>query len=288
MPVTSAGHQDGAVPAFTAPDGTELAYHLRGEGEPLLVLPGDTMRACAYLGDLGGRSSRRRLIMLDPRGTGDSAVPADPATYRVDRQVADVEAFREHLGLEHRADVLAHSAGGDLALLHAARHPRRVRNLSLITARARPGCRIHRGASPRSRGPARGRTLVRDRVQGLRSHLGGRSHRRRLRRLALFFYGRWDGAARAHTATDAEQSNYGAADRHADTGAFDSAEALDALAGWDARVLVLPDGLDGGPLPRVAGLLPPAEPVVQPGAGHFPRLDGPRCFTGIVETFLQG
>ncbi|MFJ7497087.1 hypothetical protein ACIQZB_39325 [Streptomyces sp. NPDC097727] len=32
--------------------------------------------------------------------------------------------------------MLAHSAGGDLALLLAARHPRRVRTLTPITARA--------------------------------------------------------------------------------------------------------------------------------------------------------
>lgn len=110
--------------------------------------------------------------------------------------------------------------------------------------------------------------------------------------IAPFLYGRWDGAARAHAATDAEQSNYGAADRHADPGAFDPAEALDALAGWDARVLVLAGGLDGGPLPRVAatiaGLLSHAEPVVQPGAGHFPWLDDPRCFTGDRRDLSSG
>lgn len=110
--------------------------------------------------------------------------------------------------------------------------------------------------------------------------------------IAPFFYGRWDGAARAHAAADAEQSNYAAADRYAAPDAFDPAEALDALAVWDARVLVLAGELDSGPLPRVAatiaGLFPRAEPAVQPGAGHFPWLDDPRCFTGIVETFLQG
>ncbi|WP_433859806.1 alpha/beta fold hydrolase [Streptomyces kronopolitis] len=58
------------------------------------------------------------------------------AGYRCDRQVADVEALRHHLGLD-RVDALAHSAAGDLALLHAARHPARTRTLTLVTARAR-------------------------------------------------------------------------------------------------------------------------------------------------------
>jgi pimeloyl-ACP methyl ester carboxylesterase len=65
------------MPAFTATDGTELAYHVAGEGEPLLCLPGGPMRASAYLGDLGGLARRRRLVMLDLRGTGDSGIPAD-------------------------------------------------------------------------------------------------------------------------------------------------------------------------------------------------------------------
>lgn len=64
------------MPAFAAPDGTQLAYHVVGEGEPLLCLPGGPMRASGYLGDLGGLSERRRLIKLDLRGTGDSARPA--------------------------------------------------------------------------------------------------------------------------------------------------------------------------------------------------------------------
>jgi pimeloyl-ACP methyl ester carboxylesterase len=42
----------------------------------------------------------RQLIMPDMRGTGMSAVPADPASYRCDRLAEDVEALREHLGLD--------------------------------------------------------------------------------------------------------------------------------------------------------------------------------------------
>jgi proline iminopeptidase len=80
------------MPAFCAADGTELAYHVQGEGIPLLCVPGGAMRASAYLGDLGGLSAHRQLIMLDLRGTGDSAIPEDPGSYRCDRLVDDVAA----------------------------------------------------------------------------------------------------------------------------------------------------------------------------------------------------
>src|SRR5580698_9286113 len=118
------------MPAFYAADGTELAYHVHGEGIPLVCLPGGPMRASAYLGDLGGLSAHRQLVLLDLRGTGDSAHPADTATYRCDRQVADVEALREALGLD-QIDVLAHSAGSSLAALYLTQHPHRVGELVL-------------------------------------------------------------------------------------------------------------------------------------------------------------
>src|SRR5215470_5926145 len=125
------------MPAFFAADGTELAYHVHGEGIPLLCMPGGPMRASVYLGDLGGLSAHRQLIMPDLRGTGDSAIPADPGSYRCDRLVEDVAALQDHLGLD-RCDLLGHSAGGNIAVQYATRHQTRVSRLALITSSAWP------------------------------------------------------------------------------------------------------------------------------------------------------
>jgi proline iminopeptidase len=70
--------------------------------------------------------------MLDPRGTGQSAIPEDAASYRCDRLVDDVDSLREHLGL-NRMDLLAHSADANLAALYVARQPERVGKVALIT-----------------------------------------------------------------------------------------------------------------------------------------------------------
>ena len=118
--------------SFAAPDGTRLAYAEVGSGPPLLCLPGGPGRAAAYLEELGGLAGTRTLVRLDARGTGFSEVPADPASLRFDRLADDVEALREHLGLE-QADVLGHSAGTVVAQVWAARHPERVRRLVLVT-----------------------------------------------------------------------------------------------------------------------------------------------------------
>ena len=278
------------MPTFIAPDGTELAYHLRGRGAPLVVLPGGPMRASAYLGDLGGLAAHRRLVLLDLRGTGDSAVPADPATYRCDRLVDDVEALRVHLGIE-RMDMLAHSAGGSLALLYAARFPRRVARLVLVTA------------TPWALGLA---PTVEDRLEAARSRrdepwfadvfpgfeewLAGKTDYDLA--FAPFFYGRWDEAAAAHEARSDDEFNDDAAEVYGSEGAYDPPATRAALARVMAPVLVLAGELDGGPRPALARVaveaFPDAEFTVQPGAGHYPWVDDGEWFAARVAAFLEG
>ncbi|MEU8788426.1 alpha/beta hydrolase [Streptomyces sp. NPDC048643] len=278
------------MPTFAAPDGTRLAHHSRGEGAPLLCLPGGPMRASAYLGDLGGLTRHRRLCLLDLRGTGASDRPADPATYRCDRQVDDVEAFRTRLGLD-RVDLLAHSAGGDLALLYAVRYPGRVRCLTLVTARARtlgvdftPEHRTE-GAALRS-----GEPWFEGAHEAYARIWAGTASDADFDAATPFFYGRWDAAARAHAATDVDQTNEEAADGYATPEAFRPVVARSVVAAWNVRVLLVSGALDSGPLPRVAAtvadLFAHAESAVLPGAGHFPWLDDPRLFTDTVEGFL--
>ncbi|MFE8948914.1 alpha/beta fold hydrolase [Streptomyces sp. NPDC007856] len=273
----------------TAPDGTRLAYHLRGDGEPLVVLPGGPMRASAYLGDLGGLPAHRRLALLDLRGTGDSALPADPATYRCDHMVEDVEAWRAHMGLEHM-DLLAHSAGAALAMLYAARHPQRIRRLLLITPnpsalglRATPEDRL---AAARLRADE---PWFAQAFPALRAWLAGEADFDDV--FLPFFYGRWDDAARAHTDAEPEQTNEMAGERYFAEGAFTPDATRTALAALTAPVLVLAGELDGGPRPelarRAAEAFPNAEVAVQPGAGHYPWLDDPEWFLQRTLAFLD-
>ncbi|MFJ7151413.1 alpha/beta fold hydrolase [Streptomyces sp. NPDC100445] len=277
------------MPTFTAADGTRLAYHLRGTGDPLAVLPGGPMRASAYLADLGGLTADRRLALLDLRGTGDSAVPADPATYRCDRMVDDVEVWRTHMGLEHM-DLLAHSAGAALALLYAARHPHRIRRLVLVTPNPSP---LGMRATPEDRLAAA--RLRADEPWFARAHPVFRSwltDGADFDEVFLpFFYGRWDDTARAHADAEPGQTNDEAGERYFAEGAFTPDATRTALAALTAPVLVHAGEVDGGPRPdlarRAARVFPAAEVAVQPGAGHFPWLDDPRWFRERVAAFLR-
>lgn len=278
------------MPTFHASDGTEIAYHLRGEGEPLVVLPGGPMRASAYLGDLGGLTAHRQLVLLDLRGTGDSAMPADPATYRCDHLVDDVEVLRAHMGLAHM-DVLAHSAGGSLAMLYAARYPQRVSRLALVTATpwalGMPATAGDRLAAARSR---EGEPWFEEAFPAFEAWLAGSGDFDPV--FAPFFYGRWDDAAKEHDARADDESNDEAGDIYGSDGAYDPPTTRTELSSLTAPVLVLAGELDGGPRPelarRTADVFPNGEVAVQPGAGHFPWLDDPEWFVRRVVAFLDG
>ena len=88
------------MPSFASYDGTKIGYRVLGAGPPLVCLPGGPGRSAEYLGDLGGLGTSRRLVLTDPRGVGMSADPADPATFRVDRLVSDVEEHIRHSVLQ--------------------------------------------------------------------------------------------------------------------------------------------------------------------------------------------
>jgi pimeloyl-ACP methyl ester carboxylesterase len=276
---------------FPAHDTTMLAYHLFGVGSPLVCLPGGPMQASAYLGDLGGLSAHRQLVLLDLRGTGESAMPMDAASYRCDRLVNDVEALREHLGLE-RMDLLAHSAGANLAALYAGRHPDRVGKLALVTPSVMAvGIEISGDdrlavAQQRSDEP-----WFAEAFAALEEIVAGRATDESWPAISPFFYGRWDEPAQAHQAAEDRQRNDDAAAVFRAEGAYDPERTRADLARLESPVLVLAGELDmGNPVPAMAeyaGLFPQAELVVLPGAGHIPWLDDADRFVEATAAFLR-
>ena len=122
--------------------GTEIYFDVDGMG---LVPDGDRMRERPVVfllhGGPGGEHSSfkstvaqlrdvAQLVYVDHRGSGRSD-SADPQTYTLDENVADLDALREHLGLK-RISVLGSSYGGMVAQGYAIQHPERVSNLILV------------------------------------------------------------------------------------------------------------------------------------------------------------
>jgi pimeloyl-ACP methyl ester carboxylesterase len=278
-----------------APDGTELAYHWVGTATamPLVCFPGGPGRASSYLGDLGSLGVRRPFVRLDSRGTGDSAVPADPTTYRMDRLVDDVEALRAHLGLE-TVDLLGHSGGANVAVLYAARYPGRLSHLVLATGGHRalgiPPIGFEEAVAARADEPWFDDAIAAQKA--LDEVETDEEAKPLLARMAPLFYGRWDDAAKQHAAADAGQRSQAAADGFYDGLELDSDQVKAAVGRLTAPVLVLAGQLDLSPTPAaaqaIAAAFPHATAATLAGAGHYPWLDDPVGFIEVVDTFLAG
>jgi pimeloyl-ACP methyl ester carboxylesterase len=279
------------MPSFASYDGTEIGYRVLGDGPPLVCLPGGPGRAAEYLGDLGGLSASRRLILMDLRGVGLSADPADPATFRVDRLVNDVEALRVHLG-PGRMDLLAHSAGAVLATLYAAAYPQHLSRLILVT----PGLAAvdvddteeefraaldRRAAEP----------WYPDAMAGLEKIMGGELSIEAFHASRPLFYGRWDDAAKAHAAVGIAERHMTAREGYFAGLTLDPPAVRAALKQLTAPVLLYAGDLDAMVTPAVvreaAPLFNDAAVVVQPGAGHYPWIDDSGAFTAALRPFLS-
>lgn len=276
--------------SFVALDGTRLCYHVTGKGDPVICLPGGPMQDSAYLDDLGGLTGRLRLFLLDNRGTGESETPADARSYRCDHLVDDVEALREHLGLD-QMNLLAHSGGANLAVLYAVRHPDRVSRLALITPST---FSVGILASSQVR-----REVIRLRegepwfapaVAAFEAIAAGHATDAEWETITPFTYGRWDAAAQAHHASEDGHKNERAAAVFGSEGAFHPEATRAKLADFAAPTLILAGERDvAGPPPAItefAGLFSNSTFVVQPGAGHFPWLDDASEFARTVGDFL--
>ncbi len=124
------------MPTLTTRDGLGLAWRELGSGPPLLLHPGGPGASSRYLDGLHELAAERTLLLLDPRGSGDSERPSDRGAYGLDLYAADIEAVRKRIGVE-QLDVLGHSHGGFVAITWAGTYPDRVGRLVLANTAAR-------------------------------------------------------------------------------------------------------------------------------------------------------
>jgi len=113
-------------------NGIDLAYDVRGEGPPLLLLHGffGSSGDWVHLFDLEALSKSWRLIMPDARGHGRSTDPDGRLSHR--QAAADIAALLDHLKVD-RVKAVGLSFGGNILLHLAAAAATRARLESMVT-----------------------------------------------------------------------------------------------------------------------------------------------------------
>src|SRR3954463_3349837 len=112
-------------------DGLTINYDVQGEGPPLLLIPYLSADHACYAFQLPSYTEHFSCIALDLPGTGESDKPPGPYSTAVYADL--VASFLGAIGVE-QAHVAGVSLGAAVGMHLAARHPERVRSLSLHSA----------------------------------------------------------------------------------------------------------------------------------------------------------
>jgi 3-oxoadipate enol-lactonase len=112
-------------------NGIEMYYEVHGEGEPLVLIPYLAADQACYAFQVAEYAKHFTCYTVDLRGAGLSGKP--DGTYSTDLLAEDVAAFMQAAGIQ-TAHVAGLSLGAAVGMWLAARHPDRVKSLSLHSA----------------------------------------------------------------------------------------------------------------------------------------------------------
>ncbi len=279
--------------------GVRLFYRLVGGAKPdtLIVLhggPGFTMEYLAT--DLTPLAVHHALLFYDQRGAGRSSLVSDSAALDGQRFAEDLEAVRQHFGLE-RVTLLGHSWGAGVAALYASRYPDRIGRLLIVDGiprRQQEFIQAFEELAAR-RDSATGQQM--ERWMELRRANPGDTTACRAYYVLWFrpFFADPTAMSRSQGdfcagAPESRRNKITSVDRYV-VSSLDRWDWRPALRRLHAPALIIHGTAD--PLPVAGGrewavALPDARLLLLQGIGHFPYLEAPDAFFTAVDTFLRG
>jgi proline iminopeptidase len=278
------------IDIFTTPDGITLSFERRGSGSLLVCHPGGPGGSASEFRDFAGLDDTFELVLLSPRGSQGSD-PADD--YSLASYVSDLEALREHLGVE-QLDLLGFSHGGIVAMAYAAAHGVRVRRLLLVDTLAvwddEAQAAMERGIEKRS-----GEPWFADAKQALEEEQAGefasaQELKANAQRQAPLYFHRWEGNERAGREIFADLAETSEPLHYFNTVEFPTLDLRPELRTIEAPTLVVvgDDDMIGGPVcaDAIMGELPDGRLVTIRDSGHFVYLEQPEAFRAAVTDFL--
>lgn len=112
-------------------NGIDIYYEVQGAGEPAVLIPYLAADQACYAFQVPEYAKHFTCFTVDLRGAGLSSKPE--GTYTTELLADDVAAFLQAAGVD-RAHVFGLSLGAAAGMWLAARHPERVKSLSLHSA----------------------------------------------------------------------------------------------------------------------------------------------------------
>jgi len=105
--------QTDSIQYFTSFDGAKIAYQVKGEGEPVLlvhgfIVNGETWKRTAVYTDL--LNAGYKVIILDQRGNGRSDKPHTDEAYANDAEAKDIMGLMKKIGVK-KYNVVGYSRG---------------------------------------------------------------------------------------------------------------------------------------------------------------------------------
>jgi pimeloyl-ACP methyl ester carboxylesterase len=120
--------------ALAQVNGTEIWYSIEGSGEPLMLFPGLGMDHTYYRLGAPLLSSKFKVVLLDPRGIGQSRKdPPDKVTYTPELWADDFAALARQLKFD-KVNILGSSLGGSMAMAFAEKYPDLTKTLIAVGA----------------------------------------------------------------------------------------------------------------------------------------------------------
>ena len=112
-------------------NGIDIYYEVQGEGEPLVLIPYLAADQACYAFQVAEYAKHFTCFTVDLRGAGLCGKPE--GTYTTELFAEDIAAFMDAASVE-RAHVVGLSLGAATGMWLAAKHPARVKSLSLHSA----------------------------------------------------------------------------------------------------------------------------------------------------------
>jgi pimeloyl-ACP methyl ester carboxylesterase len=113
-------------------NGTELWYSIKGNGEPLMLFPGLGLDHTYYRFGVPLLEGKFKLVLLDPRGIGQSRKDSPSmVTYTPELWADDFAALARQLKFD-RVNILGSSLGGSMAMALAEKYPELTKTLIVL------------------------------------------------------------------------------------------------------------------------------------------------------------